>query len=105
MSSRLPLIDPQLALLVKKAPEGDAWLHEVKIDDYRAAAIIERGPVRMYSRNSNDWTQRFQPIPHSLANLKVKSAYLDGEIAVLDSEGCLASKPRRKPSGGPGETP
>ena len=69
------------------APEGDAWLHEVKIDGYRAAAIIERGQVRMYSRNANDWTARFQPIPHNLANLKVKSAYLDGEVAMLDSDG------------------
>ena len=64
-ASHLRFIDPQLALLVKRAPEGYAWLHEVKIDGYRAGAIFERGQVRMYSRNSNDWTARFQPIPHS----------------------------------------
>jgi bifunctional non-homologous end joining protein LigD len=72
--------------LVSKAPEGDAWLHEVKIDGYRAAAVIAGGQVRMLSRNANDWTAKFDPLRHSLAKLKVKSAYLDGEVAVLSSE-------------------
>jgi ATP-dependent DNA ligase len=32
------------------APEGDSWIHEVKIDGYRTAARIERGQVAMGSR-------------------------------------------------------
>ena len=28
-------IPPELATLVDNAPEGDAWLHEIKLDGYR----------------------------------------------------------------------
>jgi ATP-dependent DNA ligase len=46
-SDPLPdFIAPQLATLVQRPPEGDTWLHEVKIDGYRVAARIERGDVR-----------------------------------------------------------
>lgn len=80
-------IEPEKALLVDKAPTGDGWLHEMKVDGYRAAAVIANGRVRMFSRNANDWTAKFEPLPASLAKLKVKSAYLDGEVAVLTAEG------------------
>jgi bifunctional non-homologous end joining protein LigD len=87
-SDPLPdFIDPLLATLVKRPPEGDAWLHEIKLDGYRTGARIECGQVRMFTRNANDWTPRFRPIAAILADLKVRTAYLDGEIAVLTSEG------------------
>jgi bifunctional non-homologous end joining protein LigD len=41
----------------------------------------------MLTRHGNDWTPRFRPIAAILADLPVKAAYLDGEIAVLTSEG------------------
>ena len=41
--SRPDFIEPELALLTKMTPEGDSWIHEVKIDGYRTAARIERG--------------------------------------------------------------
>jgi ATP-dependent DNA ligase len=48
-SDPLPdFIDPELALLTKRAPDGNAWLHEAKIDGYRTAARIERGKVAMF---------------------------------------------------------
>ena len=28
-------VQPQLATLVEKAPEGDEWVHELKYDGYR----------------------------------------------------------------------
>jgi bifunctional non-homologous end joining protein LigD len=74
-------------MLVKRAPEGDAWLHEVKLDGYRVAAGIERGKVRMLTRHANHWTPRFRRIAAILAELPVKEVYLDGEIAVLTAEG------------------
>jgi bifunctional non-homologous end joining protein LigD len=87
-SASLPdIIVPQLATLVRRSPEGDAWLHEVKVDGYRVGARIERGEVRMLTRHGNDWTARFRPIAAILADLKVRTAYLDGEIAVLTPEG------------------
>jgi bifunctional non-homologous end joining protein LigD len=87
-SAPLPdFIPPQLAQLADSAPEGDAWLHEVKIDGYRVAASIAGGKVRMFTRRANDWTPRFRPIAAILAELPVKAAYLDGEVAVLTAEG------------------
>jgi bifunctional non-homologous end joining protein LigD len=87
-SDSLPdFIAPQLAQLVDRAPEGDAWLHEIKVDGYRVGARIERGKVRMLTRHGNDWTPRFRPIATILAGLPVKAAYLDGEIAILTAEG------------------
>jgi len=80
-------IDPQLATLVQHAPEGDQWLHEIKLDGYRTGTRIERGKVRMLTRHANDWTARFRPIAALLTELPAKTAYLDGEIAVLTSEG------------------
>jgi bifunctional non-homologous end joining protein LigD len=80
-------IAPQLAQLVQRPPEGDAWLHEIKIDGYRIAARIERGKVRMLTRHGNDWTPRFRPIAVILAELPVKAAYIDGEVAVLTPHG------------------
>jgi len=90
MPRRDPLPDfvaPQLATLVQRPPEGDAWLHEIKIDGYRVGARIEHGKVRLLTRHANDWTARFRPIAGVLADLKVRTAYLDGEIAVLTPEG------------------
>jgi bifunctional non-homologous end joining protein LigD len=87
-SEPLPnFIEPELAALVQHAPEGDQWLHEIKLDGYRTLACIERGKVRLLTRHALDWTARYGPIPAKLASLPVKSAYLDGEVVVLDAKG------------------
>ena len=87
-SAALPdFIPPELATLTDKAPAGDAWLHEIKLDGYRTAARLEAGKVRMLTRSGLDWTARFRPIAAALAALKIRAAYLDGEIAVLGEDG------------------
>jgi ATP-dependent DNA ligase len=80
-------IPPQLAMLVDKPPAGDRWVHEIKHDGYRTAARIEAGQARMLTRNGLDWTTRFGPIVNALAELRVKTAYLDGEIVVVRRDG------------------
>lgn len=86
--SRLPaMLAPMLATLVKETPAGDGWLHEIKYDGYRMLARIERGKARIYSRNGNDWTAKLRPIATALAQLPLKSGWLDGEIAVADANG------------------
>jgi ATP-dependent DNA ligase len=40
-------VRPQLALLVKEAPDGPQWLHEIKYDGYRMHAGIEGSDVRL----------------------------------------------------------
>ena len=82
-----PEFIPQLATLTDKAPAGNGWLHEIKLDGYRTAARLEAGKVRMLTRSGLDWTVRFRPIGTALAGLKARAAYLDGEIAVLGEDG------------------
>jgi bifunctional non-homologous end joining protein LigD len=43
-----PPCDPTLR---EQAPEGSEWLHEIKIDGYRAQLHIRNGQIRVYSRS------------------------------------------------------
>jgi bifunctional non-homologous end joining protein LigD len=80
-------VEPELATLVKKPPAGEEWLHEIKFDGYRAIARVDRGSATVFSRNGNDWTDRYGAIASALARLPVKSAVLDGEVVVLLPDG------------------
>jgi bifunctional non-homologous end joining protein LigD len=80
-------VAPQLATLVDRAPAGEDWLHEIKLDGYRVLARIERGRARLLTRNAKDWSARFPEIAAAAARLKVDRALLDGEIVALDAHG------------------
>jgi bifunctional non-homologous end joining protein LigD len=80
-------VDPELATLVKEAPAGGDWLHEMKWDGYRMLTRIERGEVQMVSRNGKDWTGNFPSIARCASRLPVESAWIDGEVVVLDTQG------------------
>jgi bifunctional non-homologous end joining protein LigD len=80
-------VAPQLATLVGAAPDGAEWVHEIKLDGYRVLARIERGRVRLLTRNRQDWTERFPAVAEAAAKLPVKEALLDGEIVALDRSG------------------
>lgn len=78
---------PQLATLVKTPPAGTGWVHEIKYDGYRMLCRIEDGDARIISRNGKEWTEDFVGIAQSAAKLSLHSAWLDGEICVVDSLG------------------
>ena len=78
---------PQLATLVKEAPLGDEWLHEVKYDGYRIGARVRNGRVALYSRNGKDWTAAFPGVAESVAALGASDALLDGEVAMVLPDG------------------
>jgi len=78
---------PELATLVKEAPQGDEWIHEVKLDGYRIVAHVNRGKVTLFSRNGKDWTDRMPDVARALAKLDAKSAIFDGEVVVLREDG------------------
>lgn len=80
-------IEPALALLKPKAPQGDQWLFELKFDGYRLAIHIEPKSVRILTRGGHDWTERFPTIAGAARKLEVGTAILDGEAVVLDAEG------------------
>ena len=87
---RAPLpktLEPELATLVASSPAGDDWLHEIKLDGYRALCRIDRGRARLFTRRGNDWTATFAPIARAAAALPVRSAWLDGEIVVVGKNG------------------
>ncbi len=78
---------PQLATLVKTAPEGEDWLHEIKYDGYRIGCRIRGSRVALYSRNGKDWTAAFPEIVEAARSLRVDDALLDGEIAIVLPDG------------------
>ncbi len=71
---------PQLAKLGNHAPEGEAWLHELKWDGYRLLVTIARGRVRLWSRNALEWTDKVPEITEAVARLGLRSGALDGEL-------------------------
>lgn len=85
--ARLPeLIKPELATLVEKAPDGE-WRYEVKFDGYRIMARIDHDEVKLFTRNGHDWTHKLPGQAEALAALHLESAWLDGEMVVVDEEG------------------
>ena len=50
-------------------------------------AVKNGDDVRMFTRNGNDWTHRFQAAADGVASLGARTAVLDGEIVVRDDQG------------------
>jgi bifunctional non-homologous end joining protein LigD len=87
-SSGLPRkFEPQLATAADVAPDGEDWLHEIKYDGYRLLCRVEGGGVRLISRNGKDWSAKFPGIVRAIAALALEAALLDGEVAVVRSDG------------------
>ena len=80
-------IKPQLTRLVDEAPAGAGWVHEIKYDGYRMHARIDGGDVKLLTRTGLDWSHRYRRTIEALGSLKVKSAYLDGELCALNGDG------------------
>ncbi|MGJ7520742.1 DNA ligase D [Variovorax sp. LT1P1] len=74
---------PQLATLATSPPgDVDDWLWELKFDGYRLLTHVDKGRVRCFTRNGHDWTDKLPELAKALAQLDVRSAWLDGEIVV-----------------------
>src|SRR4029077_13159114 len=87
LTTRLRFIEPQLASSVDQPPEGQGWIHEIKHDGYRCQVLLERGRVRVLTRNGHDWTDRYPSIVLAAGDLPCKSAILDGEAVVQGANG------------------
>jgi len=91
-------IAPQLAQQAAKAPNGDDWVHELKLDGYRLQIHVRppRGgngsapQVTLFTRNGLDWTNRMPDIAQAAAKLDVESAILDGEVVALGENGATS---------------
>jgi bifunctional non-homologous end joining protein LigD len=80
-------IKPQLTKLSTKAPSGAQWVHEIKFDGYRMAARIDQGRVKLLTRSGLDWTAKYPPTAVAFAKLKIKSAYIHGELCGVRPDG------------------
>jgi len=78
---------PQLTDHRDSAPDGEAWLHEIKWDGYRLLADVRDGVVALRSRNGLNWTDDFPEVVQAIEALPVTDLRLDGELVVLDAQG------------------
>ena len=78
---------PQLTRLVAEAPTGKDGLHEIKYDGYRMQARIDGADIKLLTRTGLDWSHRYRRTIEALHGLKVKSAYIDGELCALNADG------------------
>jgi ATP-dependent DNA ligase len=83
-------IKPQLAALVKDAPDGPDCLHELKLDGYRMHARLDVRRVNILTRRGNDWTEKYPFIAQAIATLPAQNAYLDGELCGVLPDGRTA---------------
>jgi bifunctional non-homologous end joining protein LigD len=65
------------------------WLHEVKHDGYRLIVQRDGDRVRLFTRNGNDWSDRYPWIVDSSRRLRQKQFVIDGEVVVLGVDGIL----------------
>ncbi len=75
-------IAPQLCRAVSCPPDGEDWVHEVKLDGYRMQLRVENGKVALRTRKGLDWTNKFSEI--SVAARSLPDAIIDGEVAALN---------------------
>jgi bifunctional non-homologous end joining protein LigD len=82
----LPRFDTAQLTLFRVPFDDPGFLFELKVDGFRALAYIDDGHCELVSRRRNAY-KSFKELQSSLAQLKVKNAIIDGELACLDSEG------------------
>lgn len=70
-----------------KAPVGERWLHEIKVDGYRCQLHVWHGTVMAYTRRGYDWANRFRSIADAAKTLPVREAIIDGEVIVPGPDG------------------
>jgi bifunctional non-homologous end joining protein LigD len=80
-------IHPMLAISIDKPFDNPEYLFEIKWDGYRAVSFIEKGRVRLVSRNQNDLTGQYPELRELPQFVKAETAILDGEVVALDEQG------------------
>src|ERR1051325_5212320 len=93
LRSRLPpvgFVRPCQPSPIAAPPAGPGWFHEIKHDGFRLLVRRDGERVRAFTRNGNDWAERYPVICAAAAALRAKSFLLDGEVVVDDGDG-LAS--------------
>jgi bifunctional non-homologous end joining protein LigD len=85
-ASQVPdFVEPELAKLVERPPEGDDWAHEAKLDGYRMQLRVAAHEATLKTRKGLDWTDKFQPLAAAAA--KLPDCIIDSEVCALDPNG------------------
>jgi bifunctional non-homologous end joining protein LigD len=80
-------VQPCDPTLREQAPDGREWLHETKLDGYRAQLHVHAGRVAIYSRQGHNWTDQFAVIAQAAKHLKAREVIIDGEAVVPGKRG------------------
>jgi bifunctional non-homologous end joining protein LigD len=80
-------MEAMLATPVTKPPQGSHWSFEIKWDGIRALCRIHNGTLQIYSRRGIRCEKQYPELADLAAHVNAKSAWLDGEICVLNEEG------------------
>src|SRR5215475_6400026 len=80
-------VEPCDPVLHETSPDGPGWLHEIKIDGYRAQLQINVGKIVIFSRNGRNWTREFASIAAAAEFLGDRELIIDGEATVLGNAG------------------
>ncbi len=86
MPSRPAFQAPQLATLVDAVPSGSGWIHEYKYDGYRLLIATGDAAATAWTRNGNDWSDKFKPLIEAAASLPA-GCLIDGEAVALGKDG------------------
>ncbi|RWQ32779.1 MAG: hypothetical protein EOS21_30865 [Mesorhizobium sp.] len=87
-TGRLRFTPPMEPKLVTKPPEGDNWIHEIKLDGYRAQVVINSPEdIRVYTKTGKDWTRKYLGIVEAAREFAVENAIIDGEAIVTNIAG------------------
>jgi DNA ligase D-like protein (predicted ligase) len=84
--SALRHLRPMLARSANAAFNDPEWIFEIKLDGYRALALVDQASARLTSRAGNELSSAYPAIVGDLVTTKL-TAVFDGEIVVLDESG------------------
>jgi bifunctional non-homologous end joining protein LigD len=80
-------IEPMLATISNRVPEGENWVYEIKWDGFRGICFLSGGKLRVVSRNARDFNRNFPELETIAKNISAGTAIVDGEIVAFDSSG------------------
>jgi ATP-dependent DNA ligase len=68
-------------------PSGPLWVHEIKHDGYRLIVCRDGARVRCFTRNGQDWADRFPAVVEAASHLRATSFLIDGEVVIARYDG------------------
>ena len=79
--------DAMLATAATNPPRGAHWLYEIKWDGVRALCRIKDGKLEIQTRRGNRCERQYPELADLPKHVNAETAWLDGEICVLDEKG------------------